>query len=217
MITMSPCAVSQPQHSCNLPGSLLLAQFGVQALDAESLGLVKGGRQPAGGLSSLPAAVSEPGWCGPLRALAGVPELSYGTAAELAGYAAFVGARIAEALAAGRACREWSSCGLLERLEKAAALVAANRTSAGRAMAVESLGFASLAGHLASCGERRGAGAGGWRGSERPVIRGAQCGACGAPASAQRRHDTIPLGSARGRRRCLAGAAQLQNALAAKG
>lgn len=110
-----------------------------------------------------------------LRDLASAPIVAFGTPHQLSAYQEFVQQHIELALAAARVSPRWDAAsGVAERLERALALVHANRTCQGRQVALEVLGFASLAALAKQSGNLPAAGAAGgpW---------GARVAKCGCP------------------------------------
>jgi len=132
MKEMSPCLVL-PFQNAYLP-----LQFTHVKLDVPLEEVVfKGAAQPSADEQAL--------WQS-LRELAARPPVAVGTATELLNYQRFVKQHIEVALSAARVSPRWEAAsGVTERLDKAFDLVNSNKTSQGRQLALEVLGFASLA------------------------------------------------------------------------
>lgn len=133
MKEMSPCLLLHPFQNAYFP-----LQFPHTKIDVPLEEVVyKGAAQLSADEQAL--------WQS-LRELAARPPVAVGTAAELLNYQRFVKQHIQIALAAARVSPRWEAAsGVTERLDRAFALVNSNKTSQGRQLALEVLGFASLA------------------------------------------------------------------------
>lgn len=138
---MPPCVTVQIAPPCSISAA------GPVELQLQS------SPRPQGGDCLAPGS-----WHSVLEKLRHAPVVTFGTPQALADYQEFVCACIQQAASAAASDAGWSDCvdHLLRPLARALQLAQAGKTSSGRALAVELLGYAQLAQQVA--GQLRGGG-----------------------------------------------------------